>query len=597
MILLALLGSAAPLPAVRLDQLGFEARGAKTAIVATDATAPLPWTLTDAAGHTVATGRSVPFGPDPASGTRVHRVTLPRTLAAGQGYRLTVGSVASRPFPIADRPFAPLARQATTFFYQQRSGTPILAAHVQRPDLARPAGHSAERVTCFDGTDQRGVRWPGCDYTLDVTGGWYDAGDHGKYVVNGGISTWTLLDLHERLPAWGRPALFADGTLPIPEAGNRIDDLLDEARVEVEFLLAMQIPDGKRVTVATVTDTGKPASGFRTIDAGGMAHTKVADIAWTGLPLAPHEDRQPRRLYPPSTAATLNLAAVAAQAARIWRAIDPAFAARAQAAAIRAWNAAERNPAIPASSDFAGSGGYGDKDWSDERFWAAAQLLATTGEARFRDVVEASPHLAAPAFALSWGKTDFAGLLTLATDPQALSPDRRKALQTRIVALANGLVKEQDSNGYGIPFAGTAYGWGSNSELLNRAMLLGTAWQITRDARYRDAVVSVIDYLLGRNPLDQSYVTGLGARPMMQPHHRFWAHAADPRYPLPPPGVVSGGPNSTAMNDEVAAPLKGRCTGQTCWVDDWRSYTMNEVAINWNAPLVWAAAFLDATAP
>ena len=82
---------------------------------------------------------------------------------------------------------------------------------------------------------------------------------------------------------------------------------------------------------------------------------------------------------------------------------------------------------------------------------------------------------------------------------------------------------------------------------------------------------------------------------MHQPHHRFWAKAADPRYPAPPPGVLSGGPNSTAMTDDVSRTMKGKCVGQTCWVDDWRAFTMNEVAINWNAPLVWVTAFLDAT--
>jgi endoglucanase len=81
---------------------------------------------------------------------------------------------------------------------------------------------------------------------------------------------------------------------------------------------------------------------------------------------------------------------------------------------------------------------------------------------------------------------------------------------------------------------------------------------------------------------------------MRFPHHRFW-HPADPRYPAPPAGVLSGGPNSTAFADDVAKTMRGRCTGQTCWTDDWRAYAMNEVAINWNAPLVWAAAFLDAT--
>jgi endoglucanase len=94
------------------------------------------------------------------------------------------------------------------------------------------------------------------------------------------------------------------------------------------------------------------------------------------------------------------------------------------------------------------------------------------------------------------------------------------------------------------------------------------------------------------NPLDRSFVTGTGARPMQNPHHRFWTHQLDPRQPGPPPDVISRGPNSTYMSDPVASALKGRCAPATCWADDARGYSVNEVAINWNAPLVWISSWL-----
>jgi endoglucanase len=584
-----------PASPVRVDQIGYEAAGPKMAVVANDKATPLPWRLLDATGRPVAAGMTIPFGAEDASGETVQRIDFDAYRTIGQGYRLAVEGAVSQPFAIAARPFRPLAIDALGFFYQQRSGVPILARYVQRPDLARAAGHPHEVPTCFAGTDQRGVRWPGCDYRLNVTGGWYDAGDHGKYVINGGISAWTLLDLHQRLGDWGDPDAFADGRLAIPENANGRDDLLDEARVEVEFLLAMQVPDGRRLTVAMRTDRGGPAGDFRTIDAGGLVHTKVADEAWTGLPLAPADDRMRRFLYPPSTAATLNMVAVAAQAARIWRTIDPAFAARALAAARRGWQAAERHPAIHASSDFAGSGGYGDHEIADERFWAAAELFATTGDPALATVIEGSPLLDRDSVDLSWGDTGLAGLMTLATVPNRLPPGTIVAIRTRIAMLADRVLAERSRSGYRLPMVGARYGWGSSSTMLNRAMLLGVAWQIGRKPAWRDGVVDVADYLLGRNALDRSFVSGFGTRSMHQPHHRFWAKAADPRYPAPPPGVVSGGPNSTAMTDDVAGRMRGNCVGQTCWTDDWRAFTMNEVAINWNAPLVWVAAFLDAT--
>lgn len=583
-----------PAAAIRIDQAGYETRGGKIAIVPASQSTPLPWTLRDGAGRIVANGTTQPYGRDPASGESVHRIDFGQSPApADTGYRLTAGDRSSHPFAIMDRPFAPVARAAMNFFYQQRSGVPISAAFVERPDLARPAGHAPDIATCFSGRDQRGVQWPACDYRLNATGGWYDAGDHGKYVVNAGISVWTLLDLHQRLAAFGDANAFADGKLALPERGDGVDDLLNEARVEVAFLLAMQIPDGTSLSVARDAGrAGQPVTGFRTIDAGGLVHTKIADVAWTGLPTAPAEDRQPRFLYPPSTAATLNMVAVAAQCARIWRQVDPAFAARCRSAALSGWDAALRHPDLLASSDFTGSGGYGDDDVSDEFTWAAAELFVTTGETRFLDRVRRDDLFARPGTSIDWGQLRLAGALTLATAPSALPAADRQRLRTQLLALADGFVAESARNGYGLPFAGMAYPWGSNGTLLNRAVALGVAWQIDPRPAYRRAAVALMDYVLGRNPLDRSYVTGFGTRPMRHPHHRFWAATIDPRYPAPPAGILSGGPNSATTSE--AGPLKG-CAPQACWADDWRAYALNEVTINWNAPLVWTAAFLDAT--
>ena len=119
------------------------------------------------------------------------------------------------------------------------------------------------------------------------------------------------------------------------------------------------------------------------------------------------------------------------------------------------------------------------------------------------------------------------------------------------------------------------------------------AHDLTGDEAFRDGVVATLDYVLGRNPLDQSYVTGYGDRPMRHPHHRFWAHSLDAAYPEPPAGAMSGGPNNQMMRDPVAVTMRGTCAPQTCWRDDIQAFSQNEVAINWNAPLVWVTAYLD----
>jgi endoglucanase len=183
-------------------------------------------------------------------------------------------------------------------------------------------------------------------------------------------------------------------------------------------------------------------------------------------------------------------------------------------------------------------------------------------------------------------------MITLAT-ASGVPATIRDGARAAIVAAADGFLVETARTGYRIPYASQTYNWGSNSSILNRAMLLGLAQRFTGDARYRVGVVDAADYILGRNPLGQSYVSGTGWKPLTNPHHRFWAHQLSASSPPPPPGVVSGGPNNSAMVDPVAMTLKGRCAPQRCWADDINAYAPNEVAINWNAPLVWVAAYLD----
>ncbi|GAA3117206.1 hypothetical protein GCM10020001_041240 [Nonomuraea salmonea] len=407
-----------------------------------------------------------------------------------------------------------------------------------------------------------------CDYTLNVKGGWYDAGDHGKYVVNGGISVHQLMSTYER-----DKAAFRDGRLNIPESGNGRPDILDEARWEQEFLLSMQVPDGEPLA--------------------GMAHHKIHDQAWTGLPLLPHLDPQPRELHPPSTAATLNLAATAAQAARLFAPYDAAFAAKNLAAARKAWAAAKANPEKYADpNDGVGGGAYSDGNVSDEFYWAAAELFITTGEKEFKDFVLASPHHTGDVWrdrGFDWGNTAQLGRLELATVPNAL-PDRARVRQS-VVQGAEKYLAIQQAHPYGIPYDVPDYDWGSNNLVLNNLVVLATAYDLTGKEKYRAAVREGMDYILGRNALNQSYVTGYGEVASKNQHSRWYARQLNPELPNPPRGTLAGGPNS-AIQDPVAQRLLQGCKPQFCYIDDIESWATNELTINWNSPLAWVSAFL-----
>ena len=552
-------------PRVRVNQVAYLPDGPKTATVVTEATTPLPWQLKDAAGKVVARGTGTPRGTDVSSGQNVQTVDFGRYTRAGTGFTVTADGETSRPFDIGTAAYRKLRSDALKFYYTQRSGIAIDDA--LRPGYGRPAGHVDVAPNQGDGNVpcQPGV----CDYRLDVRGGWYDAGDHGKYVVNGGITTWELLNTFERAPGVRKLSLV------IPESANRTPDVLDEARWELNFLLSMQVPAGKQYA--------------------GMVHHKIHDAAWTGLPLLPDQDPQPRELHPVSTAATLNLAATAAQAARIYRPYDPAFAARALRAARTAYTAAKANPALLApESDGIGGGAYNDGKVSDEFYWAAAELFLTTGEKQFATDVLASPEHTADVFgagAFDWASTAAAGRLDLALVPNHLPG--LTAVKASVVNAAEKYLAVQKNQAYGVPYApaNNMWDWGSNSIVLNNMVVLAAAHELTGRDRYRDGVLTGIDYVLGRNALNQSYVTGYGEVSSQNEHSRWYAAELDPALPHPPSGTLAGGANSSIQDPYAQSKLTG-CVGQFCYIDDIQSWSTNEEAINWNAALARVAAYV-----
>jgi len=594
-------------PRVRVNQVGYLPAGPKEATLVTDAPAALPWELHDAQGVTVASGTTVPAGLDPTAGVAVHEIDFTGVTAPGT-YTLVADGEESYAFTVGADIYQQLRYDAINYFYPARSGIEIDGSlMVGQPDAqeySRPAGH----VGTPDGADggpnrgdvdvacltpeTEGQYWMygdwTCDYTADVTGGWYDAGDHGKYVVNGGIAVAQLLSTYERTltSPTGAGADLGDSTLNIPldEQTNGVPDVLDEARWELEWMMKMQVPADAAMY-------------------SGMVHHKVADADWTGLPLLPSQDAQERYLHRPSTAATLNFAAVAAQGARLWEQYDPQFAADLLAAGRVAWDAALRTPDLyaPAPNDdpSTGSGPYDDDSVGDELYWAAAELFLTTGDQVFEDHVLASEYHTADIWTsggFNWFETAALGRLDLATVESDLPG--RAAVRDSVVEAAERYLAWQQGEPFGTAYPGSdgIYSWGSNSAILNNQVVLGTAFDLTSDQRFADAVLESMDYLLGRNALNSSYVTGYGQQFSQNQHSRWFAHSLEPSLPNPPRGSVSGGPNSDAVTwDPVIKSLYGpdrMCAPQACYVDDIQSWSTNEITVNWNSALTWVASFV-----
>ena len=452
---------------------------------------------------------------------------------------------------IEDDLYAGLATDALRFFYLQRSGGPIDEARA--PGYGRPAGHLGvppntgdTAVPAWTGPDAERL-YPGWSESgrFDVSGGWYDAGDHGKYLTSGALPAWQLLatvDLLRAHPAKAPPGLEAA--------------LLEEARWQLDWLLRMQVPPGHPYA--------------------GLAFHRVHGTAWAPPAMWPHRDPAVRVLHRPSTGAGLHLAAVAARAAQTYAEVDPAYADRLLAAARRAYSAAQVHPPLVAPDDQGAFGGgpYGDDDLSDDFFWAAAELGLAPG---------APPSDPFPLDGFDFDAVAGPALLGLgSTDP--------------VRTAARRLMRLQQDQPWGQPYAPDGpWGWGSNGRILNNLMLLGSAYELTGETDLLAAARTGMDYLLGRNALGQSYVTGYGTDFSRHQRTRHFAHDLDPAFPPPPAGALAGGPTNQAYAGFPDDPRLPDLPPQQAYLDVATSETTNDVCIRWNAPLVWVATFLAVT--
>jgi endoglucanase len=567
---------------VSVNQVGYFVDGPKLAMLAGGGNSRTIWMLLDAeTGDSISAGRTTPGVADPASGDTVQIADFSDFEQPGR-YRLMINNVRSPVFEIATHPYPGLMTDALRYFYHNRSGTPIEAEYVGE-DYARRAGHTSDNdVTCYAGTDGDGVTWGGCAYRLDAGRGWYDAGDHGKYVVNGGISAWTLMNLYEQ-----NPAMFADGDLNIPESDDGVPDILNEIRWQMDFMLGMQIPEDQ--------------------PQAGMVHHKLHELDWSPMPHLPPTEvdndnpAEGRYLMPPTTAATLNLAATAAQCSRVWRDHDTDYAEQCLQAAQSAWVAANENPVqLAGNTPGVGGGNYDDVNVLDEFFWAAAELYITTGADEYRDYLLASRYFEnfdgldeSKPSAMYWGDTGALGTISLALLPNGLDNAQIEVLRGQIIAAADRYLNTLAQEGYRVPIDQNGYVWGSNSVVMNNAIILAYAHRFTENERYLHGVIHAMDYALGRNTLARSFVSGYGETTLENPHHRFWANEPTNGFPPPPPGVLAGGPN-TEPNDPTAlaeSDLEGGPARR--YVDLRGSWSTNEVTINWNAPLAWVTGYLN----
>lgn len=475
-------------------------------------------------------------------------------------YVLTVPSLGlASGFKVSGNAMAAEALASLKAFYH------IRVQGAQEPQYAgrwhRPAGHPDSAVLVHPSASS--VDRP-AGTVIRSPGGWYDAGDYNKYIVNSSITVGTLLSSYEDFPAH-----FDTLRTGIPESGNPLPDLLDEVLQNLRWMLTMQDPGD-----------------------GGVYH-KCTNAAFDGT-VMPGVTKLPRYVVMKSTAAALDFAAVTAQAARVFERFRdrlPGLSDSCLKAARLAWDWAERNPSVIYNQDNINrlhepdikTGTYGDGDLSDEWFWAAAEMLATTGEKRFTERVRMGLDL--PLRLVSWNSVAMAGyhsLVRVGRGKPVTVPSEVTAMRNRILRFADSLLSNAARSAFGTPMGGSAsdFEWGSNAVAANQGIVLVNAHLLTGKADYLDGALANLDHILGRNATGYCFLTGFGRRSPMHIHHR--PSEAD-GIPEPVPGLVAGGPNPG--REDGCAYLYTET--ETSYVDDYCSYASNEIAINWNAPTVY----------
>ncbi len=472
-------------------------------------------------------------------------------------YKIFIGDEeVGHPVIISDNAYEGVTKGSLKFFYFQRSSTALEEEYAG--EYARAAGHLDTAVRYHASTGHE----TSTDSTFNGSKGWYDAGDYGKYIVNSGITTYTLLQLYQQNKDY-----FDTLKLNIPESNNDVPDILDEIRWNLDWMASMQDKDG------------------------GVFH-KLTTKQFAGM-VMPEKVTAPRFAIGKGIEASWNFAAVMALAADIYSPYDSAFADSCAKAAVRArWWAYTHPTEYYEQPKDVGTGTYTNAIVWTLKLWANAELYRITGDKVFTDSLHTLKISSKNASLQSWSNDLMLEAFTIATNPEvfeAADVDTAKAL---IFALADSYVASLDKNGFGVAMTNNDFFWGSNSVAANKGMVLIHAYILSKDEKYLNAAIGLVDYLLGRNPLDKSYLTGFGVNPVMNPHHRV--SQAD-GIEAPVPGMLSGGPNASA-NDAGTCRLdyaKDKPPAEA-YYDNSCSFASNEVAINWNAPFAYLVGSIQA---
>ncbi len=390
----------------------------------------------------------------------------------------------------------------------------------------------------------------GTEDTKDVSGGWHDAGDYGRYVKTGTKAVSDLL-----LSYLYNPTYYNDST-NTADSNNGTSDILDEARYELEWLLKMQDSSG---------------GVFNTVMTPNMSEV-----------VSPEEDTQELYVLFLETSSTADFGGTMALSYIVYKDIDADFANTCLEAAKKADSYLSKNEFEEHNNPEGTNGGnYRDESDLDGRFYTKMTLYVATGDTTYLNEAKSLYNEDnSIANSVTWknnggfGRYLFLTYASSETDDSSFYNEMLSSLKTE----ADSILDTVNGNGYNISVY--EFPWGSNSDIINNGIILSMAYDLTGIVEYQKASEEQLNYILGKNPLDMSFVTGFGTNSPINIHNRL-SKAKNSLMT----GALIGGPDSY-KEDIVSINVDSSVPDAKVYVDDYECYTTNEVTIYWNSALI-----------
>ena len=525
-------------PSINIDQVGYRPGGQKIAVFR-DVTDQTEFTVVNAdTKEAVFTGKLENRTENKSADEINWTGDFSSVSEAGKYYISCSGLDDSYTFEIGEKVYSDLINDSVRMLYLQRCGV-----KVEDKDFGHEACHT-DMATVY-GTNEK----------IDVSGGWHDAGDYGRYVVPAAKAVADLLYAYD-----AAPELYSDDT-GIPESGNNIPDILDEARFELEWMMKMQSADGG-------------------------AYHKVSCATFPAY-VMPTKETAELIVTPVSSTATADLCAAMALASEFYGKYDADFAKKCMEAAEKSWSWLEANPGFVFKNpaDIV-TGEYGDLSDKDERYWAAVQMYRATGDEKY------TANVSSVSIGLDWSTVGDYGNIALLTMKDAdKGSELYASAKKAVITQADKMISNVEASPYGSPLK--SYAWGSNMTIANAGIIFALAQQLSGNESYGKAAQAQLNYLLGVNPVGICFVSGYGTVSPKNPHHRpsmAVGHAMK--------GMLAGGVNEN-LEDSAAKAYCQDLPAAKRYVDNSESYSTNEITIYWNSPLTYLLSLTEnaGTAP